>query len=198
MLITTRSPEVAGALASPGDVYRLDILDDDSALELLERLAPRAVVDYPHAARKLVHELEGLPLALQVAGNQLQSRVWLGVGVEQLLQEVRDGARLLEAAAPADRYDLVEQTTPTIAALLRQSTDRLTEEERHRFAALGSFEAKPATFSVDAMRFVWRTDNPLPTITTLVQGDLLEPIGGRRFQVHALLVVHARSLCAGI
>jgi hypothetical protein len=141
-----------------------------------------------------VHELEGLPLALQVAGHQLQSQASMGLGVEELLQELRDGARLLAAAAPADRIDLIEQTTPTVAALLAQSTDRLGEEDRDRFALLGAFAPKPATFSVDALESVWEASDPVPTITTLVQRGLLEPIGGRRFQLHALLVAHARSL----
>jgi hypothetical protein len=195
MLVTTRSPEVAAALApTAGDVYRLDILDDESALELLERLAPTVVAEHPHASHELVHELEGLPLALQVAGHQLQSQASMGLGVEELLQELRDGARLLAAAAPADRIDLIEQTTPTVAALLAQSTDRLGEEDRDRFALLGAFAPKPATFSVDALESVWEASDPVPTITTLVQRGLLEPIGGRRFQLHALLVAHARSL----
>jgi hypothetical protein len=195
MLITTRSAEVAGALApTPDDVYRLDILDDESALELLERLAPTVVAEHPDASRELVQELEGLPLALQVAGHQLQSQASIGLGVEELLRELREGARLLAADAPADRIDLVEQTTPTVAALLAQSTDRLGEEDRDRFALLGAFAPKPATFSVDALMSVWQASDAVPTITRLVQRGLLEPIGGRRFQLHALLVVHARSL----
>jgi hypothetical protein len=77
---------------------------------------------------------------------------------------------------------------------LAQSTDRLGEEDRDRFALLGAFAPKPATFSVDALESVWEASDPVPTITTLVQRGLLEPIGGRRFQLHALLVAHARSL----
>ena len=41
---------------------------------------------------------------------------------------------------------------------------------------------------------VWDVDDPLPTIRTLVRRGLLEPIGDRRFQMHALLVLHANSL----
>jgi hypothetical protein len=194
-LITTRMSEVASALApTPGDVYRLDVLDDESALQLLEQLAPTVVAQHLGAARELAHELEGLPLALQVAGHQLQSQAHLGFEVAHLLQELREGARLLEATAPADRFDLVEQTTPTVAALLSLSTDRLTRQDRDCFALLGAFAPKPATFSVDALKSVWQTSDPVPTITTLVQCGLLEPIGGQRFQLHALLVAHARSL----
>ena len=42
--ITTRSQEVAQALApTPNDIYRLPVLDDDSALKLLQQLAPSVV-----------------------------------------------------------------------------------------------------------------------------------------------------------
>jgi len=195
LLITTRIPAVASALApTPDDVYRLNVLDEASALELLDRLAPSVVAEHPDAARELVRALEGLPLALQVAGHQLHSEASLGLGAEQLLGELREGAKLLEADAPADRVDLVEQTTPTVAALLSQSTDRLAREDRDRFALLGAFAPKPATFSVEALVSVWDTEDPIPTIRTLVQRGLLEPLGNRRFQMHALLVLHASSL----
>lgn len=195
LLITTRIPAVASALApTPDDVYRLNVLDDASALELLDRLAPTVVAEHLDAARELVRALEGLPLALQVAGHQLHSEASMGLGAEQLLEELREGAKLLEADAPADRTDLVEQTTPTVAALLSQSTDRLAQNDRDRFALLGAFAAKPATFSVEALVSVWDTADPVPTIRTLVQRGLLEPLGDRRFQMHALLVLHASSL----
>jgi hypothetical protein len=195
LLITTRIPAVASALApTPKDVYRLDVLDDDSALELLERLAPTVVAEHPDATRELVQELEALPLALQVAGHQLNSQASIGLGVEQLLEDLRAGAKLLEADAPADRVDLVTQTTPTVAALLSQSTDRLSAGDRDRFALLGAFAPKPATFSAEALASVWETPDPVPTIRTLVQGGLLEPLGSRRFQLHAVLVLHANAL----
>jgi Mrp family chromosome partitioning ATPase len=195
LIVTTRLPEVASTLApTADDVYRLEILDADSSLELLERLAPTVVGDHPEAARALVGELEGLPLALQVAGHLLEAEAGLGLGVEQLLDDLRNGAALLEAAAPADRTDVFDQTTPTVAALLRHSTDRLESDERERFALLGVFAPKPATFSLDAMAAVWEMEDPVPTIRTLVQRGLLEPVGDRRFRMHALLVLHASTL----
>lgn len=194
-LVTTRVSAVAAALApTPADVYRLDILDDDSGVELLERLAPSVVTQHRVAALELVREVEGLPLALQVAGHQLHAQASMGFGVEQLLDELRQGAKLLESDAPADRIDVINQTTPTVAALLSQSTNRLSIEDRERFALLGAFAPKPATFSVDALVDVWETTDPVPTVRTLVQRGLLEPIGGRRFQMHALLALHARCL----
>lgn len=195
-LITTRFDGVACALAPvENNIYRLKVLKDVDALELLKQLAPSVVAQYPNECLVLVQELEGLPLALQVAGRLLNAEANYGFGVAELIEELRDGRKLLEATAPADRADLVTETTPTIAALLQKSLDRLDEATRDCYAYLGVFAPKPATFDIDAMKFVWQVEDPKPTIKTLVDRGLLEfvPELGR-YQMHALLVMLAKSL----
>jgi hypothetical protein len=44
------------------------------------------------------------------------------------------------------------------------------------------------------MAAAWETDDPKPYARILVNRGLLEPVSGGRFQIHALLVLHARSL----
>jgi len=202
MLVTTRINSVAQALApTPNDIYRLPVLTDDNALELLRTLAPTVVAQYPQPSLELVRELEGLPLALQVAGHMLNTEASYGFGVSDLLTELREGARryegdrLLQARAPADRVDLANETTPTVAVLLQKSTDRLDEQTRDCFAFLGAFAPKPATFDLAAMKAVWQVDDPKPIARKLVDRGLLEPASAGRFQMHALLVMHAKSLC---
>jgi transcriptional regulator with XRE-family HTH domain len=197
LLLTTRLPVVAQAIAPPDDIYLLDVLSDEAALELLRILAPSAVAAEYDACKILVKELEGLPLAIQVAGHLLQSEARLGFEVTTLLAELREGARLLEAQAPADRAEVSNQTTPTIAALLQKSTDRLKFRARVCFAYLGAFAAKPATFDEIALKSVWQVADPRPMIRTLVNRGLLEPLkplSTGRFWLHALLAMHARSL----
>jgi hypothetical protein len=159
----------------------------------LQKLAPNVVLQHPDASRELVRELEGLPLAIQVAGHLLNVEASYGFDVSQLLVELRDGAKVIEAKAPADRSDLANETTPTVAALLQKSTERLDPLTRDCFAYLGAFAPKPATFDLEAMKDVWEIDDPKPIARQLVDRGLLEPVGGR-FQMHALLVSHARSL----
>ncbi len=199
LLVTTRVNGVAQELAAtPGDIYYLPVLTDDKALELLRILAPTVVVQHPDATLELIHELEGLPLALQVAGHLLNAEASYGFDVTTLLKELREGAKLLAAKAPADRIDLANETTPTIAALLQKSTDCLEEHTRECYAFLGAFAPKPATFDLDAMQDVWQVEDSKPTARILVERGLLEPLGPvapGRFQMHALLVMHARSLC---
>ena len=116
-LITTRVASIASALAPvANNVYRLKVLNDEDALSLLQQLAPTVVSQYPNECLTLVQELEGIPLALQVAGRLLNTEAGYGFGITQLIDELREGAKLLEATAPADTADLVAETTPTIGA----------------------------------------------------------------------------------
>lgn len=194
-LVTTRLNDLAQALvSSPADIYRLPILTDDRAVELLRVLAPQAVEQNREETGALVRDLEGLPLALQVAGRLLHAEMSMGWGVANLLAELRDGVRLLEAHAPADHIEHSQDTPPTIRVLLQRSTDRLDPETRKRFALLGAFAPKPATFDLEAMKIVWTVSDPKPSVRTLVARGLLEPVSVGRFQMHALLVIHARSM----
>lgn len=195
LLITTREAGIANALApTPEAVYNLPVLTEENALKLLAALAPAVVAQHRDECFDLVRSLECLPLALQVAGHTLNVEAAMGWGVTELLKDLQEGAKLLSEQAPADRIDLETGTTPTVAALLKKSTDRLEEQIRECFAYLGAFAPKPATFDLAAMKAVWLVDDAKPIVRELTNRGLLEPVGGR-FQMHALLVAHARALC---
>lgn len=194
-LLTTRLPGVAQRIAPfAGSVYVLPLLDEQSSFDLVKCLAPEVVREHPEEIRQLVQALEGLPLALKVAGHLLNSERAMGWGVGDLLYEVCDEARILATEAPSDCVDLVSQTTPTVAALLRKSTDKLHSETRECFAMLGPFAPKPATFDIEALGEVWQVHDPRPITRELVARGLLEPTGDSTFQMHALLVSHAKAL----
>lgn len=197
LLVTTRFEDVARALADlPAEqIFRLGVLSDERGLELLRRLAPSVVRGEPLRSQELVRDLEGLPLAIRVAGRLLEAEAALGMDVTPLMDELRDSHRLLDARAPDDRFDPHTGTTPTVQLLLKSSSDRLSTEVRERFALLGAFAPKPATFDAGALKFVWETEDSFPTVRELVDRGLLEPVVSTgRFQMHALLVKHARSL----
>ncbi len=196
MIITTRINQVAQKLAPlPDDVYKMKILPDDEAFELLQKLAPEIVEQHPEESLKLVQELEGLPLAIRVAGHLLNVEASYGFSVDELIAELHEGVKLLEAKAPPDRFDISREVIPTVAALLQHSTDRLDPEIRTRFAYLGAFESKPATFDLEALKAVWMVEDPKPTVRVLVDRGLLEPTTtAGRFQIHALLVMLARTM----
>lgn len=192
IIFSSRLNDVASALTSSQlDFYNLSVLTAKSALHLLEKLTPNTVKQFPAESLELVQDLEGLPLAIQVAGRLLQAEERLGWGVADLLAELREGASLLQAEAPSD---MQKDTTSTVAALLKRSTDTLNENTQERFALLGLFVPKPATFDLGAMSAIWDIEDPKPTARELVNRGLLEPVGGGRFQMHALLVLHAQSM----
>jgi hypothetical protein len=170
------------------------VLSEDASLELLGRLSPDTVKEYPDESRALVRSLEGLPLAIQVAGRLLYSESQLGWGIRNLLQELHLGETLLDAPAPSDLLSAEQPTFPTIDTLLRRSTDALDATMRQYFALLSLFAPKPATFDLGAMANAWNVTDPKPIARILVSRGLLEPIASGRFQMHAVLVLHARSL----
>ncbi len=130
LVITSRLNDVANALAPTAfDLYRLPVLTDTAALELLAKLTPETTAEYPDEARELVRDLEGLPLAIHVAGRLLHSEAQLGWGIRELLVELRTGAGLLQAQAPSEMLGAGRDTSPTVAALL---------ETQHRFARRGN------------------------------------------------------------
>jgi DNA-binding SARP family transcriptional activator len=194
-VLTTRLNDLAATLAPTAqDMFRLPVLDESAGLALLSKLAPEIVTSQPHEARALVRDLEGLPLAIQVAGRLLHTEARLGWGITELLAELRAGAPLLAAHAPGDMLVHGFETSPTIATLLRRSTDLLDADARWRFALLGLFVPKPAMFDLKAMAAAWDVEDPKPTARSLVNRGLLEPISGGYFQMHALLIAHARSM----
>ena len=199
LVITTRLLDVAEHIADgdPSAIYELPRLTVNNALKLLRALASEVVDEYPNESRELVADLEGLPLALKVAGLLLKSEYRKGFGITELLSELRGGARLLNAKAPIDRTDPKTLVTPTVRVLLQKSTDHLDERTRDYFTLLGVHAPKPATFDEDFMKEILELQNPRPIARVLIGRGLLEPVGPRgfpRFQMHALLVMHARSL----
>jgi DNA-binding SARP family transcriptional activator len=194
---STRQNDIASALApTPNDIYKLPVMNEANSLELLKELAPEVVEKHPNLALALVRDLEGLPLALQVAGRLLHYENQIGWGIEDLLSELREGTKLLAAHPPSDVA--YQQASPTIAALLRKSTDLLSVEMRARFIYLGMFAPKPATYDLPAIAVAWGERDPRPGIRVLIDRGLLEPASAGRFQMHALLVLHARTLAERI
>lgn len=195
LLFTTRLPKVANALAQTEQaIYKLPVLKASDALKLMRILAPDVVSRYKKECLELLKNLEYLPLAIHVAARLLREELRNDWGVEDLIKEIQDGAAVIKAQAPPNRIE--GENIPTVTALLQKSTDMLDEKTCECFAILGAFAPKPATFDLNAMEAVWEVDNPKPIAKKLIDYGLLEPvgIGSGRYQMHALLVAHARSL----
>jgi len=188
---TTREPQVAESFTSNRCfIQELPLLGEDYAVELFQAIAPEVATQYPAESRDLVRALECLPLSIHVAARLLSEELKYGWGIKELIEDI--GCKVVEAQATDDRVE--SGTIPTVSALLRKSTDRLSPEMRDYFAFLGVFAPKPATFDLAAMSSVWEREDPKPIAKELVRRGLLEPAGQGRFQMHALLVAHAHSM----
>lgn len=193
VLVTTRLTGVAETLAlDEKSIYVLPVLTDDSAIKLLRHIIPGIVDRYPEECLQLARDLECLPLALHVAGRLLKSEEKIGLSVTDLIKAISQEGRLLSAEAPLDRAEAGR--IPTVQALLKKSTDVLDPLSRDCFAFLGVFAPKPATFDLGAIKAVWDIPKPDPIIRNLVRHGLLESVSPGRFQIHDLLVQHARSI----
>jgi tetratricopeptide (TPR) repeat protein len=184
-------------MATDGTLLGLGPLGEAEAVSLLEELVPSLNEADHERLSELVTKLGCLPLALKVAGRLLEQEATLGLGVADLLAEIEEGERLLTAAVPPELVDLVETTTPTVAALLGRSTDALGDDERGRFARLGVFAPGPASFDLPAVKAVWDEANEQDirsTLRTLVGRGLVDPDGSGRFSLHPVLTMQARSL----
>lgn len=195
VMITTRLPKIAEALTTDQNhTYKLPVLTEEFALMVLRVLVPEVVTQNEAECRTLVRDLECLPLALHVAAGLLRSEVNLGWGVTGLIERIREGTELINRQAPKDRIEK-DGNIPSVRVLLQRSTDVLDAQTRESFICLGAFAPKPATFDLSALQAVWQVDDPKPTVRQLVGHGLLEPVGRGRFQMHRILVDHARSLC---
>jgi hypothetical protein len=195
-LVTTRLNDVARELApDPENIYLLPFLTDESAMEFMSILAPSVVQAYHDDVLLLVHELEGHPLALQVAGRLLQSKASTGFSIWGFIDEIRKDAELFGEEAPPDRAELVKDMTPQIAALIQKSIDSLDDFTRVCYAQLGVFAPKPATFDINILKNMWQLEDPKPIIRILFNRGLLEYVPELdRYQIHVLLVMFAKSL----
>jgi nucleoside phosphorylase/DNA replication protein DnaC len=193
VMVTTRLPKVAQALTTDKiSHYPLPVLTEEFALQLLRILAPEVVSQNEKDCLELVRDLERLPLALHVAAGLLRRESNLDWGVKDLIEEIRKGTELIKSQAPKDRIEK-DGVIPSVSSLLHRSTDVLDEFTRDCFICLGVFAPKPATFDLGALKAVWQVDDPRPAVRALVDHGLLEPVGGGSFQMHRILVDHARS-----
>ncbi|WP_047864342.1 tetratricopeptide repeat protein [Rubrobacter aplysinae] len=196
-LVTTRLSRVAQEISPRTEgIYRLGVLSKEESLELLRQLALDVVTEHLEESGQLVQELDGLPLAIRVAGGLLAAESYRGLDVPELLEELREGKRLLAAQAPPSYVQAAEQEVPvTVTALLRRSTERLRPLYRKRFAMLGVFPPRPISFDIPAAQDVWdMRSGPRMTLRALTDRGLIEPDGNGRFQMHSLLSAFAVSM----
>lgn len=196
LLLTTRFTDIANKLKDiPNDIYILKVLSEIHAMELLNILAPEPTQIYKNRMHELIKILEGLPLALRVAGPTLQYYYDMHLDVDKLLDEFEnDYNRLLKSSAPTPQFDEKTGKTPTIELLFQRSVETLSLQGQEAFIALGVFKHKPATFDAKALQSVWEIHDPNPLIQNLIGRGLMDPTSNKRYHVHQTLHMYANKL----
>lgn len=195
-LITTRIREIPYSLGIlPENIYKLGILSDSESLKLLCEFIPEIVSTYREECEELVETLEGLPLAIRVAGHLLRKEREYGLSVPNLIQQLKNGKKILESKPPTEMQLLTTESTTTVAALLRRSTESLTPVARQCFAVLAYLPPKPETLTMDDLKGCWAVDNPENVLRELLDLGLIENSQEKeRYQVHYLMTLLASTI----
>lgn len=203
-VLTTRLLTITNELVPSRDRYEPSRLGEADSLALLQERAGEGVVaSYPEQCRELTRRLDGLPLALVVAGSLLDRCACRGHPVGELIRNLRERtARLLAEPVPADVSQFLSDVdSPNLVALLQLSTDWLDERARECFAVLGDVTPSgTVTFNLELLAGGWG----LPPgeaeriADALIDNGLMqvarEELGARRYYMHDLLIQHAKTL----
>ena len=188
-LFTTRQLELA--LSLDADPVRVDVMKPEEALDLLRLRAGEKAMARVTAeqANELCQRLGYHPLAVRLAGAGL----WRGASAEEFLQPLREHQGSLELLDLSEAASRLESVTICFDV----SVERLSQEDRQRYALLGVL-APEAPFGPQDAAIAWGLEpddsSIQPTLRTLAHHSLVERVEGRgppRYRQHALLHEHA-------
>ncbi|WP_267241509.1 NB-ARC domain-containing protein [Streptomyces sp. PR69] len=169
-------------------LLQLDVLDADSALELLSALCgPRRTADEPEAAARLVELCGGLPVALRICGARLLThrRLTIGALVAELSDEQSRLSRIAVSSAHEER---------TVSAALELAYRDLPEAAARMYRVLGHVPGLSFDTAVAAVAAgLHSTAQAQEALDVLEAASLLSVTDDRRYALHGLVRLHARD-----
>nr|CTQ95837.1 regulatory protein [Kibdelosporangium sp. MJ126-NF4] len=184
VVVTSRRPLI-GLLASGATSIQVDPLDDDGAIELLERhVGTERVASERQPAQTLARLCGGLPLALCVAAALTVSRPKRSLA--WMARELTNEERRLEVLSPDDElslrgtFDLSYRDLPPAAAVAYQ--------------ALGLHHGGVFRAELLAAAVAVPVGDARGLIETLLDASLLEEVGDSYYRLHNLVQAHALAL----
>src|SRR5579884_446453 len=188
-IVTTRDANIAYMLG--GTRKELGRLSDQDSLDLLEnRLGCVGNMTYRPGLKKLVDELEGHALALEIIAARIKRPERIQEVLEALAQKVGQ-ARLDQLKVRGE-----ETRATSVKAALALSYDFMSKEEQRRFRLLGVFEPE-APITVEAAAAIWNLQNDInaakQALSNLEDLAMAERYGAD-YRLHSLLYDYAYAL----
>ncbi|MCM2413253.1 NB-ARC domain-containing protein [Streptomyces sp. RKAG290] len=169
-------------------LLHLDVLDADSAMELLAALCgPQRIADESAAAVRLVELLGGLPIAIRICGARLVThrRLTITALVDDLSDEQSRLSRITVSSAHEER---------TVSAALEIAYRDLPEPAARMYRILGHFPGHSFDTALAALAAGLGTaEEAQEALDVLETASLLSVLDDRRYALHSLVRLHARD-----
>jgi tetratricopeptide (TPR) repeat protein/transcriptional regulator with XRE-family HTH domain len=198
-LITTRFPLLAEQFAPRHSVLIPEIGEDES-MELFRQLAPLAVEQEPEQARILAQVTGGLPLAVTLIGNYLQTQAAGGqprrirTALEHL--RTRDGRiRLAFPRSPTEYPPALSPEKPlSLQTIIATSVEHVSDEAQALLRDLALLPAKPNSFSEMAACAIsgLSEEHFFIALDTLLDAGIIESVAPERYSLHQTIADYAR------
>ncbi|MEV1003863.1 BTAD domain-containing putative transcriptional regulator [Nonomuraea sp. NPDC050202] len=188
--VVVTSRQIMASLDSTSHL-RLARLDHADATALFGRIVdPRRLRDEPEAARRIVQQCGGLPLALRISAARLAARP--DRPLARLAGELADPARRLDALQHAD-LAVRDSIAVSLRHLLREPAGH---DASHVFLVLGLLETAVHTAAGMSALTGWPEGRAEAALHLLLDTGLLEPAGPGRYRMPDLVRLHAREQAA--
>ncbi|GAA3864398.1 BTAD domain-containing putative transcriptional regulator [Saccharothrix violaceirubra] len=186
VMVTSRRRLVGLVAHAEARLVELDMLDQDAAVAVLERVAGRAGTE-PAALRRLAVLCDGLPLALRIAAARLAVSPTLRAA--ELVAELDDEHGRLAALG-------LEDEDSTVRAALDASRRALSPLPARLLALLGLHPGPDVTPYVVAAMARVRVSEAQRALDALTAANLLSVGEAGRYGAHDLVRVYTRTLAA--
>jgi tetratricopeptide (TPR) repeat protein len=183
VVVTTRRL-IAGLAIDGASFIELAPLDEDAAIELLDRVAGsgRASAD-PSGARSLVRLCGQLPIAVCASGARLAPRPrW---AISRVVEELRDERQRLAALSRGSDISVI--------AVFDVSYRALPAEAARLYRLLGLWPGTEFGPGVAGAVAAVAPAKAADLLDSLVESSLLAEIADHRFKFHDLVRLHARD-----
>ena len=190
-LITTISRDTANQLTEKHAFsFSVTEFGPEQGFDLLHRLAPISVEADQAAARTLIEDVGGLPLAIWLMGMYLANEESHGQPgrLRDAWARLREYERRLRWPRPLLDLkpfpSLAESSKISLEAVIGVRYEALDETSQQMLRALAIFPAKPNTFFEDTACAVIAAPSGQAFRDRLVDAGLVEDVGGDRYTVH--------------